>query len=157
MQMRRKAGLLIAGAAVAVTAAVATAVVFGAGIGGSGAVKRTHALHLQARIDSPAVAKAAGATAKHKPPFVVYGSTKPQAIPPNAETSVILGGCPKRYHITNGSVAAVQGQDALNFTIRGSGPLATKRGAVKRWFVDLHNSNTTFPVNALGFIVCERR
>ena len=155
--MRRKAGILIAGTAVAATAAVTTAVVFGAGAGGSATVKRADALHLQARVERSAVANAAGATAKHKPPFVVYGSTKPKAIPANTETSVILSGCPRRYHITNGSVAAVNGQDSQNFTIRGSGPLPSKRGAVKRWFVDIGNANPTFPVPAVGFIVCERR
>jgi hypothetical protein len=155
--MGRKAGLWIAAAAIAITAAIGAAAVFGAGGGGSATMKRAGALHLRARVDVPRTARAAEAIAKHKPPLVKYGFTQPQAIPANAESSVIVGGCPRRYHITNGSVAAVRPSDVQYFTIRGSGPYPNKRGVVKRWFIDLTNSNPTFPVNAVGFIVCQTR
>jgi hypothetical protein len=152
--MGRKAGIWIAAGAVTVTAAVGAAMVFGAGSGGTPTVKRPDAIHLRARIDAPLAARSAEATAKHRRPPVIYGETKPQAVPANTETGVTLGGCPRRYHITNGSVAALHGSDAQYFTIRGTGPVATKRG-VKGWFVDLSNSNPTFPVSAVGFIVCQ--
>ena len=149
--MGRKAGIWIAGAAVAATAAVAAAAVFGAGAG-SPTVKRAGALHLRARVDRPVAAKAAAAT--HKPP-VLYGATHPQVAPPMTST-VTLSGCPRRYHITNGTVAGVHGSQAQYLTINGSGPVATKRG-VKRWFIDITNSiQLPNVLSVVGFIVCQR-
>src|SRR5436190_1729335 len=122
--MGRKAGIWIAGAAVAATAAVAAAAVFGAGAG-SPTVKRAGALHLRARVERPVAAKAAAAT--HKPP-VLYGATHPQVAPPMTST-VTLSGCPRRYHITNGTVAGVHGSQAQYLTINGSPrPGAAGRG-----------------------------
>jgi len=149
--MGRKAGFLIAGAAVAVTAAIATAAVLGAS--GSGTVKRPDYLHMRAQVDAPVTPNVA--TAKHHRPPVVYGTTRqPQVIPPNAVTTATLSGCPRRYHITNGSIAAVHAADVQWVTIHGSGPLPGKTG-VKRWFVDLSNSNPTTAVSTVGFIVCQ--
>jgi hypothetical protein len=159
--MTRKAGIWIAAAAVAATAAVGSAVVFGAGASGPGVVKRAGVLHLRARIEAPSSARAAAATAaRHKPP-VVYGATRPQSAPPATTagpttTSVALGGCPRGYHITNGSVAALHATQAQFLTIDGSGPAAGKRG-VKRWFVDFTNSLAApNVVSIIGFIVCQR-
>ena len=153
--MGRKAGIWIAAAAVAVTASVAAAVVFGAGASGPATVKRAGALHLQARMEAPAAARSLRATAaaKRRPP-IVYGATKPQFVAPGSHT-VTVAGCPRRYHVTNGSAAAVQASDTQFLTINGSGPAPNKRRVVKGWFVDVTNTTTT-PVPVIAFIVCQR-
>ncbi len=151
--MARKAGIwVVAAAAVGGAAAVVATAVFGAG-SGPATVKRPGALHLRARIEAPVTARAAGANTKPKP--VLYGATKPQGVP-IGDSSVTVGGCPRGYHITNGTVGALHGSQAPNFTIRGSGPVANQRGLVKKWFIDLNNSNTTTPIAGVGFIVCQR-
>ena len=150
--MGRKAGILITLAAVAAAAGIAAGVVF-AGDSGSATVKRADTIHMRAQIETGATARVA--TAKHHLPPVKYGVTRqPQVIPPGTVTSVVLSGCPRRYHITNGSVAAAAASDVQYLTIHGSGPVPGKKG-VKRWFVDLSNSNSTIAVNAVGFIVCQ--
>ena len=106
--MGRKAGILITLAAVAAAAGIAAGVVF-AGDSGSATVKRADTIHMRAQIETGAATRVA--TAKHHRPPVVYGVTRqPQVIPPNTlATTVALSGCPRRYHITNGSVAAAAG------------------------------------------------
>jgi hypothetical protein len=149
--MGRKAGIFVVTAAVAAPAPVVGTTVFGQGAGGPTTVKRPDALHLRARVEGPVAAKAA---ATHKPP-VRYGVTKPQVAPPMTST-VALTGCPRGYHITNGTVAAVHGPQAQYLTINGSGPAATKRG-VKRWFIDITNSiQLPNVLSIVGFIVCQR-
>lgn len=150
--MGRKAGIFVVTAAVAATAAVVATTVFGLGASGPMTVKRPNALHLRARIEAPSGVLAAKAAAKR--PLILYGATKPQFLP-MGESEIAVSGCPRRYHVTNGTAAAVHPGDAPNFTIRGSGPLATRKGAVKGWFIDLSNSSAT-PIAAVGFIVCQR-
>ena len=58
----------------------------------------------------------------------------------------------------NGTVAALHGQQAQYFTIRGFG-VGPKND--KTWFVDVNNGSDTasppgFAINAVGFIVCEK-
>lgn len=153
--MGRKARML-AGLGAVVAVAATSAMVFGAGADRPALVKRTDAIHMRARIVSPASAEAAKGTSKPKP-SIVYGATKPQVTPPNTDFAVTLGGCPRGYHVTNASFAALHQTQAHYFTIRGSGPLATKKG-VRGWFIDVNNSNTdaAIGIKGVGFIVCQR-
>ena len=96
----------------------------------------------------------ATAQRKHRP-SILYGFTKPQFIPAG-EHSISVAGCPRRYHPTNGTVAAQNGSDAQYLTIRGSGPLANSKGKIKGWFIDLNVATSPTPVPALGSIVCQR-
>jgi hypothetical protein len=150
--MGRKAGIFVVTAGVAATAAIVATTVFGLGASPM-TVKRPDALRLRARIEGPSGAPAAKA-ANQPRPRILYGATKPQFLP-MGEQEIAVSGCPRRYHVTNGTAAAVHPGDAPNFTIRGSGPLATRKGAVKGWFIDLSNSSAT-PIAAVGFIVCQR-
>src|SRR5437763_15590938 len=104
--MGRKAGMWIAAATAVAVAGAATAV-FGAGASGPATVKRPDSLHLRARVQVPLAAKG---QSKPKPP-ILYGATNPQPAPVG-DSTVALGGCPRRYHITNGSVAALHGSQA---------------------------------------------
>src|SRR5437868_7922708 len=112
--MRTKAGIAcLAIAAFALAALAATGV--GATFTGLEKVSRPGTTILRAQVSYPAAKQG-----RHTP-SVVYGGTKPEALPAGQPQTVTLTGCPTGTHIVNSSVAALHGQQARYLTIHGQG------------------------------------
>jgi hypothetical protein len=151
LRRRTAAALLAAAALIALIAFAATG--FGAGASGPAKVERRGAISVHVHF-----AHAATKAAHHHPPRTLYGSAA--ATVPLHDHTVSLGRCPLHTHIVNGTVAALNADQARYLTIHGFG-VATP----KTWFVDVGNHSDVgdqgqtqpgFPIKAAAFIVCER-
>ena|SRR5436190_19126974 len=154
MTRRRKAGLLLAAAAVIGAVAFATNVL-GAGSSAPARPDRPDAIKAQVKFTN-LPSKAGKAL-----PKTLYGGLTGSV--PSGDQTLTLKKCPKKTHAINGTLAAKDPTQARYLTIRGFGITNVGKGkALNAWFIDVSNSLTDsttgngLPLRAVGVLVCQK-